>query len=178
MKRGIWLLLFAVLALTTVWVMPYLSLKELRTAAADGDAERFSAQVDFEALRQNLKRGVQDQLLGAERDAQGRPSPARAIGAAVAGALLGPMVDTLVTPESLARLMQGQRPAAAATGLGGPAAQGGDSPPLETAMRYESLNRFVFSVRPRDAEADEAPVELVLHRRGLLQWRLAELRLP
>jgi hypothetical protein len=105
------------------------------------------------------------------------------MGAAVAGALLGPLVDELITPQSLARLLQGQTPVEAAIGhrrapRTEPAATADDaaSPKLETAMGYESASRFVFSVKR--AGADEEPIELVLHRKGLLSWQLAELRLP
>jgi hypothetical protein len=43
-------------------------------------------------------------------------------------------------------------------------------------MGYESPGRFVFSLR-REGDGEE-PIALVLHRQGLIGWRLAEMRLP
>lgn len=155
------------------YATPYLALHQIRSAAAAQDAAKLAGYVDFPALRQSLKTGVQARLIGTERDEQGQPSRAHVMGAAVAGALLGPMVDSLITPESLARLLQGQQPMAAATGIGGEPAQPGK---LQTHMAYEGPDRFVFSVRK--SGEDEEPVDLVLRRDGLLHWKLAELRLP
>jgi len=166
----------AALALLAFYASPYLALREMRAAAASQDADKLAPYVDFEAVRASLKTGVQTRLLGHQRLENGDPTPAGAMGAAVAAALLGPMVDALITPASLARLLQGQHPALAVTG--GFGAKPASSPPqgLETQMGYEGLNRFVFSVK-KPGE-DEEPVDLVLRRHGLVGWKLAELRLP
>lgn len=173
MKAKTLLLAVALLGAAALFFSPHLTLMQMRDAAQARDAQAFARHVDFEALRAHLKQGVQRKLAEQERGADGQPTPASAFGAALAGALLGPMVDTLVTPESLARLMQGLSPARAAAGP-----LGGDAPArseLQTRMGYESPNRFVFAIARK---GDEAPVELVLHRERLLFWKLAELRLP
>lgn len=159
----------ALLAGLCFYATPYLALHQIRSAAAAQDAAKLAGYVDFPALRQSLKTGVRARLIGDERNERGEPTPANVLGAAVAGALLGPMVDSLITPESLARLLQGQQPVAAVTGMAG-------EPPgtLQTRMAYEGADRFVFSV----SKPDEEPVDLVLRRDGLLHWKLAELRLP
>lgn len=168
-KRG--LLGLAALAVALFYATPYLAVHQMRSAAAARDATRLSGYVDFPALRASLKTGVQARLVGQELNEAGQPTAASAMGAAVAGALLGPMVDALITPESLGRVMQGQPPASAVIGPGGEPATPGH---LQTAMGYESPSRFVFSVKPQGEE----PVDLVLRREGLLHWKLAELRLP
>jgi hypothetical protein len=173
-----WILLgLASLALLGLYASPYLALHEIRAAAAAHDAEKLAGYVDFTSVRASLKTGVQARLAGQQRNEAGDPTPASAMGAAVAGALLGPMVDALITPESLSRVLQGQRPAAAVVG-GITGSTGAKSPaePLETQMGYESPNRFVFSVRKQGE--DEEPVDLVLRRDGVVSWKLAELRLP
>jgi len=170
------LLVLAGLAALALYASPYLALQRMRAAAAGRDAAGLAAYVDFPAVRDSLKQGVQARLARQDLNEQGEPTPASAMGAAVAGALLGPMVDALITPESLARVLQGQRPAAAVIGVGGGERGAPSSEALETQMGYESLNRFVFSVRKQGD--DEEPVDLVLRREGLLRWKLAELRLP
>ncbi len=193
MRTRTWLLwVAAALAAGGFYLTPYLAIQQLRSAAAAQDADGLAAQVDFPALRASLKTSVQAHLAGQELNERGEPTPAAAMGAAIAGALLGPMVDTLVTPASLGRLLQGQAPAAAVLGSGRnerssraekpasakpPSAEAtADPPALETRMAYESLNRFVFSVKKQGT--GEEPVHLVLYRKGLLAWQLAELRLP
>lgn len=180
MKRRALLIATAVLALAGLYATPYVTLHQMRKAAAADDAPALAARVDFPALRENLKADMQQRMLDRDRNERGEPSPASTFGAALAGALLGPMVDALITPEALARILEGQRPVKAAIGFAKPRPEPGSADRararLETAMGYESLNRFVFRVRhPGD---DEDPIELVLHRDGLIGWKLAELRLP
>lgn len=179
MKLRAPLIATAVLALAGLYATPYATLHQIRKAAAADDAAALASRVDFPALRENLKAGLQQRMLDRDRNERGEPSQASTFGAALAGALLGPMVDALITPEALARVIEGQRPVKAAIGFGKRRPETGAERPrakLETAMGYESLNRFVFSVRhPGD---DEDPIELVLHRDGLIGWKLAELRLP
>lgn len=170
-NRLLWLA--AALVAGGIYLTPYLAVQQLRTAAAARDGAKLARMVDFEALRASLKSGVQARLAGQSREENGLPTPASVMGAAVAGALLGPLVDTLITPESLARLLQGQRPA------GGqmsklPAMPMAERP--ETRMGYEGPGRFVFSIKKHGD--DEEAVELVWHRDGLFGWKLAELRLP
>lgn len=172
MKPRSLLLVLAVLVALGLYATPYLTVQQMRSAAAARDAEKLAAYVDFPAVRESLKTGVQARLAGQDRNARGEPTPASAMGAAVAGALLGPLVDSLITPEALGRLLQGQRPAGAVLPGGGQT----EPEALETQMGYESPSRFVFSVKKQGD--DEEPVDLVLRRDGMLGWKLAELRLP
>jgi hypothetical protein len=168
------LLIGSVLALLlAAWLStPWLALRELREAARSNDLDKLTELVDFPALRESVRQGALERLTRSDDGRTG--SKARALGAAVAGALLGPMVDAFITPETLAALLQGQRPAM--HGLGGSTDQ---KKPLSVHSYYESPNRFVYSIRPGGEEgATEEPVEFVLHRDGMLGWKLAELRLP
>ncbi|WP_271007758.1 DUF2939 domain-containing protein [Paucibacter sp. B51] len=170
-----WLLAALALAGLALYASPYLALMQIREAARERDGAGLAAWVDFPSLRASVKQGVHERLLSSASDRTQPPSPARAMGAAVAGALLGPMVEALITPASLARLLQGVPPAAAGLPASAPAPEVA-ARRLETRMAYEHPNRFVFSIRPLGE--DEEPVELVLHRRGLFAWRVVELRLP
>jgi len=171
--------LIGLLLLLGLFASPYLTLYQMRQAAQAQDAQGLSEHVDWPSLRDSLKTGVQARLAHQDVNEQGQPTRAAAWGAAVAGALLGPMVDSLITPQSLSRLMQGQSPGSAALGLPSPQAkseQEAEAKALEWNSHFEGINRFVFSVRKPGA--DEEPIHLVLRREGLLNWKLAELRLP
>ena len=173
LKTILWILV--ALLLLAYAGSPYLAVHDMRSAARVHDAAKLGGYVDFTSLRESLKTGVHVKLLGKERTDKGEPTPANAMGAAVASALLGPMVDALITPESLSRVLQGQNPAAAAVG-GAVGTQDAPAGALDVREGYESLNRFVFSVKKKDA--DEEPVDLFFRREGLFSWKLAELRLP
>jgi hypothetical protein len=166
MKRSARLLLgAAALAAAGLYATPFFALHQIREAARAQDAQALAAYVDFPAVRESLKTGLRAHLIGVE------PGPAQVLGADVAGALLGPMIDTLITPESLIRMLQGQPPGAAAASASGPATP----QPVDTRMGYESPSRFVFAIKPKGSDDD--PVELVLHREGLWGWKLAGLRI-
>lgn len=163
MKPRVWLAGAVVLAVAGLYATPFLALHQLREAARTNDAQALAALVDFPAVRESLKLGLRARLIG------GDVNPANVMGAEVAGALLGPMVDVLITPASLGRLLQGEPPAQAAAPISAAPAQ------VETQMGYESPSQFVFAIKPRGSDDD--PVELVLRRDGLWRWKLAALRL-
>ena len=153
---------------------PWLALHELREAARAQDPERLSAAIDFPELRESVRLNLLERVARADDGpAMGqRGSRARALGAAVAGALLGPMVDALITPEAIASLLRSQRPQGAVWHATA------HEENLSARSYYESPNRFVVSLRPAESAADEDPIQLVFHRDGMFGWKLAELRLP
>ncbi|MBB4842505.1 hypothetical protein HNP55_001020 [Paucibacter oligotrophus] len=177
-NKALLLGLLGLLLLLGLFASPYLTLHQMRRAAQAQNAQGLSEHVDWPSLRDSLKTGVQARLAQQDLNEQGQPSRAAAWGAAVAGALLGPLVDSLITPQSLGRLLQGQSPGAAALGFPppSPAASEPGAQALEWSSHFEGINRFVFSLRKPGAEED--PIHLVLRREGLLGWKLAELRLP
>lgn len=152
-----------VLAVAALYATPFVALHQMRAAARAHDAVALAAWIDFPAVRDSLKSGLRGSLIG------GPATPANVRGAEVAGALLGPLVDALITPESLGRVLQGQPPAQAALPVDTAAAQ------VETRMGYESPSRFVFAIKRQGSDDD--PVELVLQRDGLWGWKLTALRL-
>lgn len=163
MNFKLWVAGAAVLAVGGLYATPFVMLHQLRAAARAHDVPALVAFVDFPAVRESLKSGLRAKLVG------GDVTPANVMGAEVAGALLGPMVDVLITPESLGRVLQGQPPAQAPLPVGAVPAQ------VETRMGYESPSQFVFAIKPQGSDDD--PVELVLRREGLWGWKLAGLRI-
>ncbi|MBV8603412.1 MAG: DUF2939 domain-containing protein [Pelomonas sp.] len=166
MKVLRWVTGFALAAaLVAFLATPWLAVRTLRAAAARQDEEALAAQVDFDSLRDSVKLDLLRRLAG---DGHDRPTHARELGAAVAGALLGPMVDELVTPHNLALLLQGHRVVTSAGAASAP-----PPPEVIASGRYESFDRFVYALK---RGADDAPVEFVFERDGLTGWKLAELR--
>ncbi len=150
---------------------PWLAVHELREAARARDAERLNAMIDFEELRESVRMNLLERVARSDDGRTG--SRARALGAAVAGALLGPMVDAVITPDAVASLLRSQRPEGAVWHASA------SQEHLSARSFYESPNRFVVNLRPAaEASDDEDPIQLVFHRDGMFAWKLAELRLP
>jgi len=188
---------WAAVALAVVgWSLltPVLTVRDMRAAARNGDAERLNRHVDYEALRESLKTQFSayaqaDSMLGDEDAAY------RAFGAAVATAA----VDYMVTPEMVATFLTGSPPDPSTDRLFGQASQSASARAimeryrdtaadrqrqeraeqieknLHISMGYEGLNQFAVTVRNRGDDG-APPVVLVLRRYGL-GWKLAGVRM-
>lgn len=161
---------------------PYWAVHNIRQAALEKDAAALSDHVDYPALRESLKANVNALL--AQEVAKKSDNPLEAFGAALAAAFVNPLIDALVTPESLTMLLAGEKPdvrklgAAAWNKPSSPKAEGkpAETSDVDMTGRYESLNRFIVKVKEKGSSGP--PVELVLIRHGLLSWKLSALRLP
>jgi len=161
---------------------PYWTVHNIRQAALEKDAAALSDHVDYPALRESLKANV-NALLAQEVAKKKGDNPLEAFGAALAAAFVNPLIDALVTPESLTMLLAGEKPdvrklgAATWNKSSSPKAEGkpAEASNVDMTGRYESLNRFI--VRVKEKGSSEPPVEFVLTRHGLLSWKLSALRL-
>ncbi len=165
---------------TWFYLTPYLAINGMKSAAETKDAAKLSGYVNFPALKESLKASFNAKLASEvtkERDG----NPYAAFGAALAAAFINPMIDALVTPESLAMMMKGDKPQPAKnTDKPKPAkntemTKSSDSD-VDTSMSYESFDRFVMTVKKKGAS--EEPLGLVFNRDGLFSWKLSALRLP
>ncbi|HVU05164.1 MAG TPA: DUF2939 domain-containing protein [Polyangiaceae bacterium] len=166
-------LLAAVIVLAlAVWVFasPYVAVRGMKSAADAKDAAALSAYVDFAAVRESLKTGVQGKVAAVAGVAP--ENPFAAFGASLAQAFANPMIDTLVTPESLSMMLAGNVPARA-QGLMAAAAPGAD---VETSMGYTGVNTFELDVKGKGAPGN--PIGFVLTRSGVLSWKLTAVKLP
>jgi hypothetical protein len=156
-----------------VWFFftPHLAVSGMRSAAEARDAARLSGYVNFPALKENLKATMNAKFIS-EVTKEKEANPFAALGAAMAAAFINPMVDALVTPESLALMMKGDKPH---PGKSGAQSQQSDSR-ADTSMAYESFDRFVVTVKKKGETAE--PVGLVFNRDGMFSWKLSAIRLP
>lgn len=153
---------------------PYMAVHGMQEAAQERDATRLAGYVDFPVVKENLKADLNGRML---QKLQGQPFAA--VGAVFAGALVNTMVDAIVSPQGLAMMMQGEKPLTAATAErteSGSQEQGKETGQVETRMGYDGLNQFTIRVYRRDTP--DKVINLVLQRRHLLSWQLAEIRLP
>lgn len=163
MRKIVAALLVLLLAAAAWWyASPIWTLHAMQAAAKDHDATRLSAHVDYPALREDLKGD-----LGAYVMSESAKAPAGAwnLGAALAMAFLGPVLDAVVTPQGVAAMLAQQdkdpkaaKPVPVSTG---------DHPVIER----DGLD--TFRVHGKDA----AKGALVFRRHGL-GWKLAGVDLP
>ena len=155
---------------TWFYFTPHLAVSGMRSAAEAKDAAKLSDYVNFPAVKESLKASLNAKLatqVSKEQDG----NPFAALGAAMAAALINPMIDALITPEGLAMMMKGDKPRPGVN----TEQQHADSN-AETSMSYESFDRFVVTVKKKDAT--EEPLGFVFNREGMFSWKLSALRLP
>ena len=168
----------ALLVVLVVWFYctPYLAVNSMRSAAEEKNAAKLSGYVDFPAVKEDLK-ATFNAKLSAQLGKEKGENPFADMGDAMAAALINPIVEALVTPESLAIMMEEDKEKA-------PQPAGNDikpssqakKPGVETSMAYEGLNRFVFTVTQKNES--KGTIGFVFLREGIFSWKLAALRLP
>ncbi len=81
---------------------PQLTLHAIRDAAEKQDTERLRDLVDFESVRAGLKEDIRT-MVNASAAQDLRDNPFAMLGIALAGAIIDPMVDALVSPSAIVR---------------------------------------------------------------------------
>jgi hypothetical protein len=173
----------ALVAAASVWFYstPYLAVHSMRAAVDAKDAPKLSRYIDFPAVRESVKATLNAKMMSQMAKINKSESPFAGIGAAFAMAMVGPMVDAMITPEGMAMMMKGERPtpdrasAPARQPELQPVAQKSE-PEIETSMFYEGFDQFVVTVK-QVASSDE-PIGFVMQRQGLFSWKVVSVRLP
>ena len=156
------------------WASPYYALHQMKTAVDARDAAALADHVDFPALRDNIKSQLAATMSHSLSALAGSDNPFAAMGAAVSNAMLGKMVDAMVSPAGVEALVS-----KSALSRQAPASQvaGGSHDDTAGKARYTAAyggwDRFV--IRPA-AGSDDAGA-LVLRRHGLWSWKLSEVEL-
>ncbi len=147
-----------------VYLSPYLTLNNMKTATANRDADALAGEIDFPSLRTSIKEGVKAQVM--KQIALAGEGTKPEVGTEMVAKMVDPAVDKIVTPEGLDQLMQDQIPGAKID-IADLEKNIADS---EIKMGYESLDRFVVQIV--DKVDREKAVSLILTRAGL-SWKLS-----
>jgi Protein of unknown function (DUF2939) len=173
------------LALIALWgfLSPYVTVYRLRDAAERGDSDRLSTMIDYPALRESLKASLRASMAARAVDDD---DPLATLGILWVGAMIDPLVDSMISPEGMAAMVQGSIPkpgqSRAAASMTLPSGDGSAVPAdgreemlLETSMGYESFSRFAVTFTDKRTRVEH--MKLIFHRRGL-SWKLAGMTLP
>ena len=154
---------------------PHIAVDNMKKAADNKDVETLSDYVDYPAFRESLKANF-NAMMASEVAKSKNNNLFEALGAALAAAIINPMIDSFVTPESLAMLMKGEKLQMENTRSGSRTESSRSEADAKMSMEYDGINRFVVKVKGKDSSED--PVKLIFKRKGIISWKLSALRLP
>ncbi|SCK46512.1 Protein of unknown function [Variovorax sp. HW608] len=194
-KSLIAVVLALLLGLAAYWYWsPFLAVRQLQTAARNGDAEEFNRHVDYPKVRESLKdqfSALVAQKLGTPQDAG---NPLAALGSMIGLGLVNQLVDVMVQPETVMAAMTHGRlaqpaPALAPAPAPGRAAAENSAAPPEAAPadgkprwvidRQGASRMTAFAIDPAKPDAPNSErLGLVFERSGFVDWKLTEIRMP
>jgi Protein of unknown function (DUF2939) len=156
---------------------PYLTIKQMRTAAEQNDADTFNAHVDYPKVRESLKGQLAAMMAEKLGSSGGATGGFEGLGAALGLALINPMIDAMVRPEMVMRSMQEGKlkPLPGGAGDSAGAAERAKEPKWEFD-RVEANKLVAYAVDPDGKVGTQ--VGAVFERSGFADWKLTELRLP
>ena len=158
----------------TAYASPYYALHQIKTALAERNAEALATHVDFPALRASVKAQLEASMARSIEATAGSGNPLAALGQSIASAMLGKMVDTMVSPAGVVALVNKSAvsPQAGADASADAPADGAQKKAGYSAG-YAGVNTFV--VRAKDGNAQEGA--LVLQRHGVWGWKLSSIEI-
>lgn len=163
----------AVAILATAYASPYYALHQIKTAVAERNADALASHVDFPALRNSVKTQLEAAMAGSMQAASAGDNPFAAMGQAIAGAMMGKMVDAMVSPAGVVALVNKSAvspPAGADDGDGTGA--GSTQKKADYSAGYTAGDRF--AVRSKDGTQEGA---LILQRHGVWGWKLSAIEI-
>ena len=169
MARGKWKIAALAAALIAIasgalWYFesPAWTLKGMRDAAQSRDADALNAYIDYPALRESLKAELMARMMA---EARKDKSGFGALGMALGSAMMGPMIDGLVSPAGMRAALLASRHANAP-----PAASALHVPEKPVIVR-RNFSEFLVTAK------DQPNSGLVFKRHGL-SWKLSGVELP
>jgi hypothetical protein len=152
-----------VVAFSTLWYFesPAWTLKSMKDAAQSHDADALNSYVDYPALRENLKAELMARMIvEARKDKSGFG----ALGMAFGWAMIGPMIDGLVSPAGMRAALlasEQEKPTLATTAL---------HVPKDPVIVRRNFSEFIVTSK------DHPNSGLVFRRHGL-SWMLSGVEL-
>lgn len=164
----------AIAIAATAYASPYYALRQIKTALAERNADALAEHVDFPALRTSVKTQLEASMARSIAATAGSDNPLAALGQSIASAMLGKMVDAMVSPAGVVALVNKSALSPQAdTDTRADASADGAQKKAEYSAGYAGVNTFV--VRAKDGNAQEGA--LVLLRHGVWGWKLSSIEI-
>jgi hypothetical protein len=162
---------------------PYLTVRQMRSAAIAGDADTFNDHVDYVRLRESLKGQLSAALaqrMGEQPASDNEFAKAgSALGAMLGMAMVDRMVEAFVRPEIVMRAMQEGRmaPKKQDARVSDENGSGGAQQPVVWTTERKGVDKLIaYGVKATDDK--DQRIGIVLERSGFAHWKLTEIRLP
>ena len=174
----------ALLAAALFYATPYITLFRIHRAVERSDAEAVSRHVDFDALRENVRAKVTSEIT------RNAPQGAMAgLGQAMALGVANQVVDSMVSPTGVMRLMEGKGALAQLSGVAQrpaePPTQTQPAPPPQAPSPDISVARERARIRVSYQDwsqvrvgLQDTPGALIFRRDGWVGWRLSAIEWP
>ena len=173
MKKILWAIgLLLILAVGYIAAGPFLTVWAIKTAIVEQDAEKLSENIEFPALRQNLKDQLNPTMMK-NVSAELKGNPYAALAAGLSTKMVDGIVDALVTPNGLAVFVEGKKPSKNES-------QDNAAPIKKDSLfknaRYAYDSTSTFSIWIPDGKGKKE-ARFVLQRNGL-SWKLVNIVIP
>jgi len=155
-----------------VAVGPFVTIDEIKMGIKDHDSEMLAANIDFPALRENLKEQLNAYVMK-QASTELQDNPFEALGMAIGGKMVDAAVDASVTPSGLAILAAGKKPQQATAGSRSSGREQELEPFKNARYSYDGLSKFSAWV----GDDVGGQFRFVLTRDGL-SWKLTNIVLP
>lgn len=149
---------------------PIVAARGLVSAAKSGNVAALERHVDFPAFRDSLKDQLGQRLMGELGKSKSDRGMA-ALGMVFGKSLIEGVVDTLITPDTIATMVQQGEAPSARQALKGDRLPDKPDSRVRQSWSYRGLNTFAVTLT-RDDKPDEQ-VALLMSRRNLFQWKLS-----
>ena len=170
MKLTSWAALGVLVCAAAFAGAPYYTAHQIKQAVKAGDAQALASQVDFQSVRASLKRQMGERLSRQLPDAVKSGAMAD-LGSLLAGRVADAALQAVVTPDGVVDLLSGRLPNPLNPGPASANAPSPDAP--KASARYVGWDRFQIEL-----PAHGQSVNLLLTRKGMLDWQLTDIELP
>jgi hypothetical protein len=151
------------------FLSPFIVLRLLSEAARYGDRDTMASNVDFPAVRENLKVQLSGFLAArALTEGTGKRNSLADLLTQVMPAVGNQVIDAIVTPDGIATILMRH------------AGQSGDSPAKPSLWRgqFSWLDLNHFQARYANARHAKETFRITLEHRGAFGWKVVEIYLP
>lgn len=159
-----------------LYASPYLVLRNMQSAAQQGDSEKLNQYIDYPSVRQSLKDQLNAHMLKELK--QEHNNEFAALGAMLATSMTDTLLDAVITPTGVGLMLQGKNlnPSHMPNANASAAQQQEQSEEkVDYKTYYTSMNRFVVDVSNK--QRHDQRVKVIMERDGL-SWKLKELIVP
>ena len=177
-RPWLWALgIMGVIATLAFTLAPFLTIARFQTAALEGRLADVAALTEAPAVRASLKRRAERRLMSELReDGELVENPLRGFALALAPSLADGFAETLASPRAIAVLVTTADPPRTPVEAAYPPSPH-ERLPVSRWVEVAGPGEVRLRVNRRGAPSERA-CALVFGRRGLLRWRMVDIRLP